>query len=127
MGWRKELKKRRKLARVKKKELYVTDSDYRASVDERKKKILQSAINIGGAVAKTITGGGIPAALNSLKAQNEQGVSTQVASRVERINIDNKLRGYSTATAQNENHGLDKKTLVYFGVAAIGLFLFTRK
>jgi len=130
MGWRRELKKRRKLARVQKKELYVKDANYRAQVDERRKNIVKSAISIGGAITNLLPGAkGVGEVMHSLKARNELNVNTQAATRSERLAIDEKLRGYSVVptTKKDSLDGIDKKTLVYIGIAAVGLLLFAGK
>jgi len=126
MGWRKELRKRRKLARVEKKELYVSDAGYRASVDERRKKIISSAINVGTSLTKALVGGSIGKAIQSVKGINEGAITSTPSSREERIALDNKLT-VGVAEQKNTTNGIDKKTLVYIGIAAIGLLLFSGK
>jgi hypothetical protein len=128
MGWRKDLRKRRKLARVRKKELYVTDEQYRKAKDERKSKIIQSAINVGTSVAGAFTGsagGGIGAALNALRAQNDLGESPKT--RDERLKVDSKLRGYNNITLEQENGTKQNTTLYIAAAAAVAVLFFVGK
>jgi len=122
MGWRRDMRKRRKELKLKKKELYLTNEDFRDKVDAKRKRVFSTILQAGGAITNMIPGGqGISAAISNSRTRNETGVSADFAGREQRLKIQ---ESYTKAKPKhNGTDGKDNKTiLVAIGVAA-ALFL----
>lgn len=125
--WRRDLRRRRKEARLKKKELYITDPVFRSSQDAKKKKIFDTALSVGGSIAGLLPfGGTVAQAITGLRSNNELGSVGVAATREDRLVNDTLLRGDNPVTDEPDKED-EKRIYYYIGAAAVVLLFVLKK